>query len=128
MKKSVFMAKYPVYELSLLKEASKFRSVDEIIDYLKNKIQEDKIAAFIGEFNPYCHTQDLGGEIADNIHEAKEVIFCFGQKLPNATIVAVRPRAIGVVDKGESFVVNFMEAPNEPATQTMIEWVESIKK
>lgn len=128
MEKIVFMEKYPVYELCIAKPSSQYASVSEIIGYIKERVLADKVAAYIGEFDSYSHTKELGGEIDPTINEAKEIIFCFGQKLPNATIVAVRPRAIGVVDKGDEFVVNFMEAPNEPSTNTMIEWVNSIKK
>jgi len=128
MKKSIFMDKYPVYETTLSKEQSNYSSVDSIIAYFKDKIQKDNIAAYIGEFDPYRHTLSIGGEIHPDIIQAKEIIFCFGQKLPNATIVAVRPRTIGVVETKESFVINFMEAPNEPPTNTMISWVEALLK
>jgi len=128
MKKSIFMEKYPVYEVTIAKDNCAYESVDAIIEYFKAKIEEDSIAAYIAEFDPYAHTASLSGEIHPEITEAKEVIFCFGQKLPNATIVAVRPRNIGVVDMGENFVINFMEAPNEPSTNRMIEWVSLLKK
>ncbi|MEA2029575.1 MAG: hypothetical protein U9N49_11455 [Campylobacterota bacterium] len=128
MKKSVFMDKYPVYETTLSKEQSNYSSVESIIAYFKDKIEKDKIAAYIGEFDPYRHTSSIGGEIHPDIIQAKEIIFCFGQKLPNATIVAVRPRTIGVVELKDSFVINFMEAPNEPSTNTMISWVKELLK
>ena len=128
MKKMIFMDKYPIYETTISKKDTQYDSVDAVLRYLKAKIDADKVAAYIAHFDPYAHTASLGGEIHPDIVEAKEIIFCFGQKLPNATIVAARPRAIGVVDTGEHLVINFMEAPNEPSTNTMIAWVNELTK
>jgi hypothetical protein len=41
--------------------------------------------------------------------------------------MAVRPRSIGVCELEDSFVVNFMEAPNDTANKTMEELVKSLK-
>ncbi len=127
MEKMIFMDKYPIYETIISKANTQYKSVESVMDYLKAKIENDSVAAYIAQFDPYAHTLSLGGEIDPTIIEAKEIIFCFGQKLPNATIVAVRPRAIGIVDRGEDLVINFMEAPNEPSTNTMIAWIEELK-
>jgi len=127
MEKITFMNKYPIYETTINKANTQYKSVESVMDYLKAKIENDSVAAYIAQFDPYAHTLSLGGEIDPTIIEAKEIIFCFGQKLLNATIVAVRPRAIGVVDRGEDLVINFMEAPNEPSTNTMIAWIEELK-
>ncbi len=42
--------------------------------------------------------------------------------------MGVRPRAIGVAELKDSFVLSFMEAPNPDATKAMKIWVESIIK
>jgi len=128
MKKILFMERYPVYEMTIEKSNSRYANVDAILAYLKEEIDNDTVAAYIAMFDQYAHTSKLNGEINPDIKEAKEIIFCFGQKLPNATIMSIRPRAIGVADVGESFVVSFMEAPNEPSTNKMIEWVKKLKK
>ncbi|MBN2824333.1 MAG: hypothetical protein JXQ76_03335 [Campylobacterales bacterium] len=127
MQKMIFMDKYPIYETTLSKKSAAYDNVQEVIAYLKAKIDSDSVATYIAQFDPYTHTASLGGEIHPDIVEAKEIIFCFGQKLLNSTVVAVRPRAIGVIDTGENLVINFMEAPNEPSTNTMIEWVNELK-
>jgi len=128
MKKVDFMGKYPVYEMTVPKVQSQYSSVDSIIAYLQQQIDTHPIASYIAMFDQYAHTAKIGGEIHATIKEAKEIIFCFGQKLPNATILAIRPRAIAVVEMDENFTISFMEAPNEPSTLQMREWVKSIKK
>lgn len=50
-------------------------------------------------FNHYSHTNGLeGGEIADEIIDAKNVLFCFGTKLPKAEILSLRPHSIGIAE------------------------------
>jgi len=41
-------------------------------------------------------------------------------------MLAVRPRAIGVAEMAESFVISFMVAPNPDAHATMEKWVKGI--
>jgi len=56
------------------------------------------------------------------------VIFCFGFMLPGPQVLAVRPRAIGVADMGDRFVLSFMEAPMQPANEAMEAWVKGLRK
>ncbi len=42
--------------------------------------------------------------------------------------MGVRPRAIGVAELKDSFVLSFMEAPNPDATKAMKSWIESVFK
>ena len=49
------------------------------------------------------------------------------RSIPNAMIASVRPRSIAVNELSDKFVINFMGAPMEAPTDTMIEWVDSIK-
>ena len=53
-------------------------------------------------------------------------IFCFGKQLPNAAMLALRPRSIGVLEYKDTFVVSFMDAPNPQAHEAMVTWVKSI--
>ncbi|MEA3373344.1 MAG: hypothetical protein U9Q62_06595 [Campylobacterota bacterium] len=129
MTQEILMDKYPVVTIELLKNEIGQGNVDEILEYLSDCIEKDPIATFIGLFDHYSHTKQLeGGEIAPEILDAKNIIFCFGQKLPNPKILAVRPRSIGVAEKADSFVISLMEAPNEPMHRKMEEWVKALKQ
>lgn len=128
MQQKVFKEKYPIFSLEFAKEESKFDSVPAILDYLQQQVEAHPKAGFIARFNHFEHTTNIGGEIAENIKDAQNLILCFGMQLPSADPVAVRPRSIGVTDLGDKFVVNFMEAPNPIANDTMEAWVKSLLK
>jgi hypothetical protein len=61
------------------------------------------------------------------MEDAKNLVFCFGIKLPNPAVMAVRPRSIGVTQTARGFVVNFMEAPMPKANTAMEAWALSLK-
>lgn len=128
MEKKVFKEKYPVFQLKFTKEESKFQSVPEILDYLHEQVEAFPRAVNIARFDHYSHTKNIDGEINPEIKDAQNLILCFGFQLPSADPVAVRPRSIGVTDLGDSFVVNFMEAPNPVANEAMEGWVKSLIK
>jgi len=121
------MEKYPVFTLEVDKNETSYKDVDAVMDYLKEKIDTHPVAVYIGEFDHYAHTKSLAeGEVSEDIKDAKNIICCFGKKLPKPVVLAVRPRSIGVVDMGDSFVVSFLEAPNPEANSAMEDWVKSI--
>jgi hypothetical protein len=128
MKQTMVMDKYPVSELAILKSETTFNGVDEVLDYLKAKIDAHPVAVYIATFDHYTHTKGLGenGMINNEILDAKNIICCFGKALPEANMMAVRPRAIGVAEFSENFVVSFMDAPNPQAHETMVSWVKGI--
>ncbi len=127
MKKTIVMEKYPAYSLSIKKSETKYKSAPEIISYFRNLIEKDPVAAFIAEFNHYEHTKSLqNGEITQNIIDAQNIIFCFGQKISNPMILSIRPRSIGVVETNEEFIVSFLEAPNEQAHKKMEAWSKAL--
>lgn len=126
MQQTIFKEKYPIYTLTFTKLESKFDTVDAILDDLQQKIEAHPKAVFIARFDHYAHTKGIGGEIGEGILDAKNIILCFGIQLPSPEPVAVRPRSIGVTDTGDHFVVNFMEAPNPIANETMEGWVKSL--
>jgi hypothetical protein len=128
MKQAVFMEKYPIFSLEIGKNESKYDTTDAIISYLKEQISLNPVAAYIGEFDHYAHTSELGGEINPDIKTAKMVVFCFGQKLPKPEMMAVRPRSIGVCDMGEKFVITFLEAPMPAINETIEGWLKQMKK
>ncbi len=127
MKQITVMEKYPVFTLEIGKNETSYKNIDEIFTYLKEQIAEHPIATYIGEFDHYAHTSSLEvGEINPEIKDAKNLICCFGKVLPKPEILAVRPRAIGVAEMADSFVVSFLEAPNPEANAAMEKWAKDI--
>ena len=127
MKKTLLQDKYPVFTLEVLKSETSYADVDAIIAYLRDCVDAHEISSLIAVFDHYAHTSALPqGEIAKNIVAAKHVVFCFGTHLPNAQVMAVRPRSIGVVDQGDRFVSSFLEAPMPLANNAMDAWVKAI--
>lgn len=127
MKQITVMEKYPVFTVEVKKEETTYKNIDEILDYLKVQIEAHPVAVYIGEFDHYGHTSGLAeGKIAEEIKDAKNLICCFGKVLPKPEVLAVRPRAIGVAEMAESFVVSFLEAPNPDANTAMEKWVKGI--
>ena len=128
MKQKVFKEKYHIFEIEYKKDELSYTNVDEIITALQVKIDAHPIITFIAIFDQYKHTSSLKeGEISPNIKAAKNIIFCFGKELPTPEVLAVRPRSIGVCELEDSFIVNFLEAPNDAANKTMEEFVKSLK-
>lgn len=119
---------YPVYTMELPKAETVWNNVDQVIAALRLHIDADERVHFIGLFDHLEHTRAIGGEVAPGIQAAKEIVFCFGTQLPDPRMLAVRPRAIGVADMGDRFVLSFMEAPMAPANDAMISWVEGLRE
>ncbi len=127
MKQTVVMEKYPVFEINIKKEETTFKSVDEIMAYLKEKIESHPVAVYIATFDHYSHTKSLvEGEMSDDILDAKNIVCCFGKNLPEANMLSVRPRSIGVAELNDEFVISFLEAPNPMANSAMESWVKNI--
>jgi hypothetical protein len=121
------MEKYPVNVLEIAKDRTTFKSVDEVLAYLKSKIDAHPVATYIAIFNHYSHTQGLEeGTLSSDILDAKNIICCFGKDLSDPLMLSVRPRSFGVVEMSDKFVVSFMDAPNPQAHKAMVSWVESI--
>ena len=121
------MEKYPVVVLEIAKNETTFQSVDEILAYLKSKIDEHPVATYIALFDHYTHTSNLKeGTLCADILDAKNIICCFGKQLPDPVLMAVRPRSIGVAEMSDKFVVSFIEAPNLQAQEAMVSWVKSM--
>ncbi len=128
MKQKIFKEKYHIFEIEYKKSELNFKNIDEIISTLKSKIDTHPILAFIAIFDQYKHTSSIeGSEINPNIKAAKNIVFCFGKELPTQEVMAVRPRIIGVCETKDSFILNFLEAPNEMANKTMEDFIKSLK-
>ena len=127
MKQIIVMEKYPVFTIEFDKNETSFKNIDEILAYLKEKIDAHPIATFIAKFDHYTHTSNLEvGEINPIILNAKNIVCCFGKKLPRPEVLAVRPRSMGVAELTDKFIVSFLEAPNPDANKTMEDWVKGI--
>ncbi|MBD3808706.1 MAG: hypothetical protein IE880_08345 [Epsilonproteobacteria bacterium] len=127
MKQKILMEKYPIFELEIRFDETKFKNTDEVISHLKTKIDEHPVAQYIAVFDHYSHTKSLSdGVISEDIKDAKNIICCFGKELPRPEVLAVRPRSIGVAQMTEGFVVSFLEAPNPAANSAMESWAKSI--
>jgi len=121
--------KYPIFTLEIPKSECRFATLDAIMDYLKGCVDEHPISRFIAMFDHYEHTKSLKeGEIADDILGARHIVFCFGTHLPNPRVMAVRPRSIGVVEKADSFVISYLEAPMPLANNAMSDWVKALAR
>ena len=129
MKQTILQEKYPVFVLELLKTETDLKSADEVIARLKSDIDAHKIARYIATFDHYTHTSELpDGQIAPTITDARNIVFCFGTALPNAEVLAVRPRSIGVAEFMDRFVISFLEAPLPLANTAMEDWVRALRK
>lgn len=126
MKQSILMGKYPTFDLEIPKSETSHTCADDILTALKVNIDAHPKVAFIGIFDHLSHTKSIDGDIADAIIDAKNIIFCFGMKLPNPRVMAVRPRSIGVTDMGSHFHIAFMEPPMSLATSAMENWCKAL--
>ncbi|MCG8427187.1 MAG: hypothetical protein MI754_07520 [Chromatiales bacterium] len=127
MKQSLQQHEYAVFALEVRKTETSFSNAQEIIEYLKQQIDNHDTAQFIATFDHYNHTKNLPeGQIADEINNALNIIFCFGITLPDPNVMAVRPRSIGVAEMEDEFLITFMEAPMPVANITMESWVKAI--
>lgn len=126
MKQMLLQDKYPIYVLEIAKGETSCATVADVAARLKANIDSDERVAWIAEFDHYAHTSGLGGAIASEIKDARNLVFCFGLQLPNPLVLAVRPRSIGIADCGDKFVVSFMEAPMPVANIAMEGWVKGL--
>ena len=127
MQKKLFKEIYSLYEIIYKKDELKQQSVDEIVADIKQMIIDHPVIAYIDIFDQYQQTKRVNGEINPAIKAAQNIIFCFGMELPTPEVLAVRPRSIGVCELDDSYVINFMEAPNAQANATMVEMIKSLK-
>ncbi|MDQ2095590.1 DUF6858 family protein [Rhodalgimonas zhirmunskyi] len=126
MKQSLLMEKYPVFDMTLPKAETSCADASAVIAALKQKIDAHPKVAYIATFDHYAHTTSIDGTIAPEIADAQNIVFCFGVALPNAKVLAVRPRSIGVADMGDHFHITFLEPPMEVATKEMEAWCKAL--
>ncbi len=128
MRQRLLQEHYPVFSLELTKSETSFGSVDDIVAYLTERIEQHRCARFIAVFDHFAHTASLPeGQIAADIVAAKNIVFCFGITLPHPQALALRPRSIGVAETSKGFVVTFMEAPMPVANAAMEDWANGLR-
>jgi len=126
MTKSILLDKFPINSLEIDKTKTELTNIDQFITYFQEKIEEHPIAALIATFDHYKHTSSIDGEIDPDMKAAKAVIFCFGSKIPTSKILAARPRTIAIAEFENTFVIEFMDAPNEKLQTVMEEWTRNL--
>lgn len=128
MKQKIFKNKYHIFEIVFNKSELKYKNINEILNVLKEKIDEHDVITYIATFDQYAQTQRVNGIIREDIKDAKNIVFCFGKEIPTPEVLAVRPRSIGICELTNSYVVNFLEAPNEEANVIMENMIKALKK
>ena len=127
MKQTLSQASYSTFSLEIGPGETRYRSVDEIIAYFRQCIEEHRTARFIAEFDHYAHTRSLPhGQIGEGILAARNLVFCFGITLPDPQALALRPRSIGVCELDDAYVLTFAEAPMPVANLAMERWALSV--
>lgn len=128
MKQTMLMEKYPIYTIEIGKEEIIHNTMDGILEYFQSRIDTHPIASFIALFDHHSHTRALGdkGEINPEILDARDIVFCFGQKLPTPQMLAIRPRSIGVAEMADKFVISFLETPMPHANEAMEAWAKGL--
>lgn len=112
----------------LPKNDSANKTMDDLCRYFNDKIENHPFAKYIQTFDHCVHTETIeGATIDETIIGAKVVLFCFGKKLLDSRVLAVRPRGIGICETESKFVISFLEAPNPALTETMVQWVRNLK-
>lgn len=127
LSKSHFQEKFPVFSQQVPKNAQ-LPSFELLINQLKEKIHGHPIAKHIADFDHHTHTRQLEGDMPDGILNAANLIFCFGPKIEETRMLAVRPRSFGIAEFSDHFVISFIEAPSPQATNTMKEWIHDLTK
>jgi tellurite resistance protein TehA-like permease len=122
---TLFNGKFPVYSVDIAKDHF-YRNLSDLTSNLKEKISMHPVACHIADFDHFNHTQRAGGEMVPGLKNATNLIFCFGPKIEDAKMMAVRPRSFGIAEFDNHFTISFLEAPSENANKTMLEWVHSL--
>lgn len=127
MEKCQYQEMYPIFSREFSKDEITIETLDGLCQYFNDKIEKHPFAKYFDTFDHYSHTMALeDGVIEKNIIGAKVVLFCFGKKLLDPIILAVRPRAIGLCETETHFIISFLEVPNPPLTEVMIKWVRGL--
>ncbi len=127
MTEKLFKEKYPIHTVEIAKSEMITNDMEAIVAHYINQVEKHPVATYIGMFDHYAHTSSLADStISEDILDAKDVMLCFGKELMSPEVLAVRPRAIGIAEMKESFVISFLEAPNPAANEAMTNWTKAL--
>ncbi len=127
MTEKLFKEKYPIHTIEIPKRDMGNPVMGALVEHFRSKVKDHPVATYIGIFDHHAHTASLpDGMISPEILDAMDVMLCFGKELMHPEVLAVRPRAIGIAEMRESFVISFLEAPNPPANEAMRAWTKAL--
>ena len=128
MTRSLLFDQHPMYAMELSKKEMEANDIDEVVEHFKKRINEHEEAVFIALFDHLAHTKKLHGEIVEGLINAKNIVLCFGHKIPNLQILAFRPRSIAICELETKFVIEFLETPRPEVNELMKTWTRELKK
>lgn len=128
MKKMILKEKYPIYTFEIFKNEIKYNTIDDIIGFLKSKIEAHPIGAFIAVFDHMAHSKAFNGKTQEGMINAKNIIFCLGKDIPSSKMMSVKPRVIGISEFEDKFEFGMLEVPNEANHETIECWIKEIAK
>jgi len=127
MRQSVTEERLAVCTLEIGKEETSCKSIGEVVDFLRARIEAHPKAQLIAVFDHYAHTTRVAPKaIAPEILAAQNLVLCFGMTLPGPQVLALRPRSIGVCELADRFVISFLEAPMPLANTAIEEWTAAV--
>lgn len=127
MKQKTGKLQITVYSTEICKDECVAQSIDEIVRHYRAEIEAHPCARFIGVFDHFAHTSSLqDGEIAPEILDAKNLVFCFGMAIPEPGSLATRPRSIGICELEDRFFITFLEPPMPLVNAAMEAWTNRL--
>lgn len=107
MKKLLLQEKLPIFVMEVDKSETELKPAQKVTNYFIQLIVDHKVSRLIGEFDYYRHPKGIaGGEMADNIIDTRNIVFCFGIKLSSAEVLAMRLRSIGIAETETGFILS----------------------
>jgi hypothetical protein len=127
MLKQVLFDQYPILTKSILKSDTNAQMSQHIVDQLHSCIDDHAYARFVGEFDHYSHTFGLNEHIiADDVVDARCVMFCFGKTLNGMHHVVLCPHTVGVFETTRHIDVVFLMTPSEEYNEIISGWIDGL--
>jgi hypothetical protein len=127
MRQRTDVLEIPRFVLEVDRSETELQSAADLVDHFRREIEAHPYARLVGIFDHYAHTRSLpDGEIAPEIIDAKNVVFCFGMCLPEPSALATRPRSIGIAELQDRFVISFLETPMPLANSALEAWARGV--
>jgi hypothetical protein len=116
---------YPVQSIELRKPCA-FADADAVVEVLLRQLEDHPSARLIAVFDHLEHAWEFGSDIPSDVRAVRNVVFCVDNQLPIPDCVPLRPRAIGVTELTDRFVVNSMELPDPEFNATVAAWLNAL--